>query len=107
MPFSGPGAKRQISSKGGSRAPIWRKDGGAVIYSNDDGNVVETEVSVRNSELSVGATRILFRGNPEMVPQSGQTFAIAPDGRFLVDTRSQENNTQIVVISNWNAGLKK
>ena len=49
----------------------------------------------------------LFRGNPEMVPQAGQTFAVAPDGRFLIDTRRQENQTQIVVISNWDAGLKK
>ena len=107
MPFAGPGAKRQISSKGGSRNPMWRKDGGAVIYTNDDGNVVETAVSARDSELSIRATQILFRGNPEMVPQAGQTFAIAPDGRFLIDTRRQENQTQIVVISNWDTGLKK
>ena len=107
MPFAGPGAKRQISSKGGSRNPMWRKDGGAVIYTNDDGYVVETTVTARDSEASVGTTRILFRGNPEMVPQAGQTFAVAPDGRFLIDTRRQENQTQIVVISNWDAGLKK
>ena len=107
MPFSGLGAKRQISSKGGSRNPMWRKNGGAVIYSNDDGDVVETAVTARDSELSVGATQILFRGNPEMVPQAGQTFAIAPDGRFLIDTRRQENQTQIVVISNWDTGMKK
>ena len=87
--------------------PMWRKDGGAVIYTNDDGYVIESAVTARHSELSVGATRILFRGNPEMVPQAGQTFAIAPDGRFLIDTRRQENQSQIVVISNWDAGLKK
>jgi Tol biopolymer transport system component len=107
MPFAGPGAKRQISSKGGSRNPQWRKDGAAVIYSNDDGDVVETAVTGRDSDLSVGDTRILFRGNPEMVPQAGQTFAIAPDGRFLIDTRRQENQTQIVVVSNWDSGMKK
>jgi eukaryotic-like serine/threonine-protein kinase len=107
MPFAGPGAKRQISSKGGSRNPQWRKDGAAVIYSNDDGDVVETAVTGRGSDLSVGDTRILFRGNPEMVPQAGQTFAIAPDGRFLIDTRRQENQTQIVVVSNWDSGMKK
>ena len=107
MPFTGSGSKRQISSKGGSRNPMWRKDGGAVIYTDDDGNVVETTVTARDSELSVGATRILFRGNPEMVPQAGQTFAIAPDGRFLIDTRRQENQTQIVVTLNWATGLKK
>jgi superkiller protein 3 len=29
------------------------------------------------------------------------------DQGFLIDTRRQENQTQIVVISNWDAGLKK
>jgi Tol biopolymer transport system component len=107
MPSSGTGPKRQVSSMGGSRGAIWRKDGKAVIYSTDDGSLLEAEVSVRNSELSVGASRILFRGSPELVPQAGRTFAIAPDGRFMVDVRSQENNAQIVVISNWNAGPSK
>jgi hypothetical protein len=64
-------------------------------------------VTGRDSDLAVGATRILFHGNPEMVPQAGQTFAIAPDGRFLIDTRRQENQTQIVVISSWDSGMKK
>jgi eukaryotic-like serine/threonine-protein kinase len=106
MPFSGTGPKRQVSSLGGSRAPMWRKDGKAIIYSTDDGNLLEAEVSARNSELSVGASRILFRGSPELVPQAGRTFDIAPNGRFMVDVRSQENVAQIVVISNWTAGLK-
>jgi hypothetical protein len=106
MPFSGQGPKRQISSKGGSRGPMWRKDGKAVIYSTDDGNLLEVEISIRNSELSVGAPRILFRSSPEIILEAGRTFDIAPDGRFMVDVRSQENVAQIVVISNWTAGLK-
>ena len=107
MPFSGLGAKRQISSKGGSEQPRWRNDGGAVFYSNGDGDIMETQVTVQNAELSVGSTRTLFRGRPETVSQAGRTFDTTRDGRFLVDTRSQENQTQIVVISNWNTGLLK
>ena len=107
MPFTGSGVKRQISAKGGSRNPLWRRDGGAVFYTTDDGDVVETTVIARKSELSVGPTKILFRGNPQLPPQAGQVFAIAPDGRFLVDTRRQENQAQIVVISNWDSELKK
>jgi eukaryotic-like serine/threonine-protein kinase len=108
MPFPGPGAKRQISSAGGAHASLWRKDGRAVIYSDDSGNLLETAVSVQNSELTVGATKVLFPGNPEAVMGvTNRTFDLARDGRFLINTRSQENQTQIVVVSNWDAGLKK
>lgn len=105
-PFPGPGAKTQISSTGGSN-PVWRKDGRALIYLDDSNNLIETEVSVRNSELSVGNTRLLFPGNTEGLANQGLTYDIAPDGRILINTRSQENQTQIVVISNWSSKLKK
>ncbi len=105
-PFPGPGAKRQISSAAEGN-PVWRKDGGAVIYVDDSGNLLETTVSVRKSELSVGDTRLLFWGNPEVAPDQGRMFDIAPDGRFLINVRSQENQTRIVVISNWSEKLKK
>ena len=107
IPFPGPGAKRQISFKSTTRNPLWRKDGRAIFYSNDEGDILETAVSIQGSELSVGTTRTLFRGNPETVSSAGRTFAVAPDGRFLVNVRSQDNQKQIVVISNWNAGLEK
>ncbi len=68
--------------------------------------MIETDVTLHNSELSVGATRTLFRGNPEDLSTASRAYDIAPDGRFLINTHSQENQTQIVVISNWNAGLK-
>ena len=61
----------------------------------------------RDSELSVGATRTLFRANPEDLPNAGRAYDVAPDGRFLINTHSQENQTQLVVVSNWEAGLKK
>jgi eukaryotic-like serine/threonine-protein kinase len=106
IPFPGPGAKRQISSAEGS-SPVWRKDGRAVIYLDDSSNLIETEVSVRNSELSLGSTRLLFSGNSWSPGNQGRTFDIAPDGRLIINRRSQENQRQIVAISNWTVGLKK
>ena len=107
IPFPGPGAKRQISSKNTTHYPAWRKDGRAIFYADDDGNILETAVSIQGSELAVGTTRRLFRGNPEFLPTAGRTFAVAPDGRFLVNVRSQDNQKQIVVVSNWDSGLKQ
>ena len=107
IPFPGAGKKYQITFSGSSLYPTWRKDGGAIIYVDDQGNMAETAVSFRDSELSVGTTRTLFRGNPEDLPNAGRAYDVAPDGRFLINTHSQENQTQIVVVSNWESGLKK
>jgi len=106
-PFSGSGQRVQLSFAGSTRDPRWRKDGKAVIYNTDDGNLTEVDVSARNGELSIGATRTLFHANPELVPEAGRTFDIAPDGSFIVDVRGQESNSQIVVMSNWNSGPKR
>ena len=107
MPVSGTGTKHQISFNSSTLYPLWRKDGRAIVYVDDQGYITETAVAIRNSELTVGETHTLFRGNPEDLSTSSRAYDIAPDGRFLVNTHSQENQTQIVVISNWNAGLKK
>jgi len=103
--FSGLSAKKQISSAGGL-TPAWRKDGRTLIYADDNGNLVEVEVRIRQSELTVGTTRAL-PSNLEALSGEGRPFDVAPDGRFLINTRRQENQTQIVVVSNWDAGLKK
>jgi Tol biopolymer transport system component len=103
--FSGLSAKKQISSAGGL-TPAWRKDGRTLIYADDNGNLVEVEVRIRRSELTVGTTRAL-PANLEALSGEGRPFDVAPDGRFLINTRRQENQTQIVVVSNWDAGLKK
>ena len=107
MPISGTGTKHQISFKSSTLYPMWRKDGRGIVYVDDQGYITETMVTIHNSELAVGDTRILFRGNPEDLSTSSRAYDIAPDGRFLVNTHSQENQTQIVVVSNWEVGLKK
>jgi Tol biopolymer transport system component len=105
-PFSGSAPRVQVSFDQGAHEPRWRKDGKAIIYNCDDGYLKETEVYFRNGEPSLGATRTLFRASAELVPQAGQTYDLAPDGHFIVDVRGQESNSQIVVISNWNTGLR-
>jgi serine/threonine protein kinase len=104
--FPGPGTKRQISFAGGSN-PIWRRDGGALFYLDDSGNLCEAEVSLRNADLSVGNATTLFRSPAATLSGQGLTYDVTPDGRFIVNTLSQENQAQIIVVSNWNAKLKK
>ena len=104
--FPGPGTKKQVSFAGGSN-PVWRRDGRALFYLDDSGNLCEAEVSLRNGDLSVGNATILFRSDNTTLSGQGLTYDVTPDGRFIVNTLSQENQTEIVVVSNWNAKLKK
>lgn len=106
IPFPGPGNKKQISPAGGIY-PVWRKDGKAVFYVDDSGTLQETEVDFRNLDLAVGSTRALFPGNVEILPDQSRTYDAAPDGRLIINTRKQENQTLIVVVSNWSTGQRK
>jgi eukaryotic-like serine/threonine-protein kinase len=106
VPYPGPGAKKQISSTGGS-SPVWRKDGRAVFFIDDSNNIQQTEMDIRNSSLMLGSTRTLFHGNMEILPDQGRTYDVASDGRFIGNIRKQENQIQIVVVSNWSTALRK
>jgi Tol biopolymer transport system component len=105
IPFAGNGTKRLVSPGGGLK-PHWRKDGKALIYLDDSGNLMETEVSLGESDVSVANTRMLFRGNMEIPSDQGWPYDVASDGRFLINHRSQENQAEIVVVANWNAKQK-
>jgi Tol biopolymer transport system component len=104
--FPGPGIKRQVSFTGGAN-PVWRSDGKALFYSDDNAVLREAVVSWRNADLSIGSATALFLPNSETVSGQGRTYDVAPDGRFIVNARGHENETQIVVVSDWAAKLKK
>ena len=78
-----------------------------MFYLDDSGNLCEAELSLRNGDLSVGNATVLFRSDNTTLSGQGLTYDVTPDGRFIVNTLSQENQTEIVVVSNWNAKLKK
>jgi hypothetical protein len=56
--------------------------------------------------MMVGKTREI----PQLVEApvgEGFPMDVAKDGRILAITRGQDNRTQLVVVSSWEAGLKK
>jgi len=53
------------------------------------------------------STKFLFHGNMEILPDQGRTYDVVSDGRFIGNIRKQENDKQIVVVSNWSAQPKK
>jgi len=104
-PYPGPGPRILISPGYGGN-PVWFKDGHAILYLGDAANLEVTEVHEQGSDLIVGKTREIPQPIEAPVGE-GFPMDVAKDGRILAITRGQDNRTQLVVVSNWEAGLKK
>jgi len=104
-PYPGPGPRILISPGYGGN-PVWSKDGHDIVYLGDAGNIQVTEVREQGSDLIVGKTHEISQVIEAPVGE-GFPFDVAKDGRILAITRGQDNRNQLVVVSSWDAGLKK
>jgi Tol biopolymer transport system component len=104
-PYPGPGPRIPISPGYGGN-PVWLRDGHAILYLGDAANLQVTEVRKQGSDLIIGKTREIPQAVEAPVGE-GFPMDVAKDGRILAITRGQDNRSQLVVVSNWEAGLKK
>jgi serine/threonine protein kinase len=114
-PFPGPGSPRQMSTAGG-RQPRWRPDGKELFYVAADARLMAVPIGVGADPqtLEVGAPVPLFRtrlasgANILVGPQSKPQYAVASDGRFLMNMAVEGATAPpITVVLNWDAALKK
>ncbi|MFN0104519.1 MAG: protein kinase domain-containing protein, partial [Bryobacteraceae bacterium] len=103
-PFPGPGVQRQISTAGGSR-PRWRGDGREIFFLAPDGQIAASEVSPRNGELEAGEAKFLF--NPRMRRVPPYTYDVSADGQRILAIVPRANSTELTIVQNWTALLKK
>jgi eukaryotic-like serine/threonine-protein kinase len=104
-PYPGPGPRIPISPGYGGN-PVWQKDGHAVLYLGDNSSIRVTEVSEHGSDLVVGKTRDMSQVIEAPVGE-GFPFDVGEDGRILLISRGNDNRIQLVVVSNWDAALRK
>ena len=104
-PYPGPGPHILISPGYGGN-PVWLKDGHAILYLGDGASLEVTEVHEQGADIVVGKTREISQPIEAPVGE-GFPMDTARDGRILAITRGQDNRSQLVVVSNWEAGLKK
>lgn len=104
-PYPGPGPRIPISPGYGGD-PVWQKDGHALLYEGDNSTLRVTEVSEHGSDLVVGKTREISQVIEAPVGE-GFPFDVAGDGRILLIGRGNDNVNQLIVVSNWDAALKK
>ncbi|HEV3215605.1 MAG TPA: protein kinase, partial [Vicinamibacterales bacterium] len=115
-PFPDSGGKWQLSTGGGSQ-PRWRPDGKELFYVAADAKLTAVPIGVapQARALTVGAPVALFpthlaigAGISLTGYQSRALYAIAADGRFLMNVTLEEDRpAPITIVQNWTAALKK
>ncbi|HUR36297.1 MAG TPA: protein kinase [Terriglobales bacterium] len=102
--FNGPKGRWQVSTNAGS-FPNWRKDGKEFFFMDPQGAIYSVPISETGETIHVGTPERLFQANVSAV---GVTFDITGDGKkFLVNISPEQEQTPLVLVTNWMAELKK
>ncbi len=114
--FPEPGGKSQVSTAGGLQ-PRWRRDGTELYYVAPDNRLMAVPIRMASDRRAVdaGVPVALFptrlASGAAIFPAgyfSRAQYAVAPDGRFLMNVAADEAVTSpITIVQNWTAGLKK
>jgi Tol biopolymer transport system component len=115
--FPGPGGQWRVSAGGGTQ-PRWRRDGRELYYVAPDGRLMAVPIAVGDdrqtfeagSPIPLFTTRLASSENLS----SGQNattlrpqYAVAPDGRFLMNVAVEGATPPITLVVNWQEELKQ
>lgn len=109
-PFPVSGSHWQVSTGGGTQ-PRWSQDGKEIYYLAPDTRLtaVPLTISADGHTLDAGAPLPLFAtqlaSGANVLPSRPQ-YAVAPDGRFLMNVRADEASLPITVVLHWTTMLK-
>ncbi len=86
QPFDGPGARIQVSARGGF-GPVWRDDGRELYYEGPEG-LMAVPMTERGGALEAGTPQALFPLHTQgSAPAQPHNFEVAAHGqKFLVNT---------------------
>ena len=114
-PFPGPGRKWQVSSNGGTQ-PRWSHDGKELFYVSPEAKLTAVRIVLPfdGQAVALEAPVPLFSvrlangtGTGGVGALGKQQYAVAADGRFLLDAVADEAPAPITIVQNWAAGLKR
>ena len=104
-----------MSTAGGNQ-PRWRPDGKELFYVAPDGRLMAVSIAVAADKqtLETGApvplfaTRLASGSGITGVGRAKPQYAVAPDGRFLMNVAVEEATAPpITIVLNWDTALKK
>jgi eukaryotic-like serine/threonine-protein kinase len=114
-PFPGPGGRSPVST-GGGIYPRWRRDGQELYYVTLDDQMMAAPIHLAPDALTPApgapvtlfSTRIALSGNVGTGGfASRPQYAVARDGRFLLNVTAEATPPPMTVVLNWPAALKK
>jgi Tol biopolymer transport system component/tRNA A-37 threonylcarbamoyl transferase component Bud32 len=105
QPFPAPGPHLQVSNMRGSAQPRWSRDGRKLFYVQPDRKLMVVNFDPATSSA----------GLPQVVAQTRVTatmfgwfqYAVAPDGRFLINSFPSGTSSPLTLITGWTARLKR
>jgi eukaryotic-like serine/threonine-protein kinase len=103
-PFPGPGGATQVSVDGGSE-PVWAP-GGKTLFYRRARQVISVALAL-GPIITVGERRVLFEG-PYVSPGTAgrQAISVSPDGKRFVLLKRLDDDSKIVVTTNWFTELR-
>ncbi|MGA7931738.1 MAG: hypothetical protein WCA20_37780 [Candidatus Sulfotelmatobacter sp.] len=103
--FPHPGARYQVSKDGGTQ-PVWSKDGKTLYFIDPYRKLTAVEIQSSGETVQIGAAKPLFTaGIRHSIPT--EAYDVARDGRFLVVDSITESTAPVVLVTNWDAELRK
>jgi hypothetical protein len=115
QPFPGPGGKWQVSV-GGGVDPRWGRDDRELFYVAPDGGLMAVPIQVEGegrafkpgTPVVLFPTRLAAGANINIGFTSTFRYAVASDGRFLMNTTVDEPTASpISIVLNWIEALKR
>lgn len=103
--FPRPGSKFQVSQAGGRQA-VWSKDGKSLYYLDNLQRLTVVPVQASRDSVQLGAAKTLFPSGIRHTISTGG-YDVTRDGRFLLVTSAMDSTAPVVLVTNWQAGLKK
>jgi serine/threonine protein kinase/Tol biopolymer transport system component len=115
QPFPGPGGKWQLSV-GGGVGPRWGRHGRELFYMAPDGRLMTVSIEVeaggralnRGTPVALFPARLATGANIDIGFLSRPGYAVAPDGRFVMNVEVDEPTASpISIVLNWSEALKR
>jgi Tol biopolymer transport system component len=99
------GARYQVSKSGGSQ-PVWSRDGKKLFYLGLSNKLNYVEVTTAGDSVQLSEPRGMFQTAIRSSIPIG-AYDVAADGRFIMVNSVAESTAPVVLVTNWEAEVKK
>jgi eukaryotic-like serine/threonine-protein kinase len=100
------GGDRWAVSTNGGFLPQWSGNGRELYYVTADRKMMMVPIESR-PKFEAGAPKPLFQLQSLDIEWNCKCYAVAPDGRFLVNAAVERKSASVTVVLDWRAGVRQ